>query len=159
MNGATGAFMDFAESINAAENLATVVYNLSERCLMAHTLRAVECHICAEYNKHFFPITLTVEKGVQIRSQAKSSVFVTDHNAYIFIEEELSRDQQRVCIAHECYHILEFFKPKKSDKSRIEDICDQFANAVCMQHKAFYDSPEKVAQFCKFGQLPIKSRN
>jgi hypothetical protein len=150
--------MDFEQSIAAAENLSNLVYTLSERCLMAHTLRAVEWHICDEYNKIVFPITLTVEADVLRRHRSKSYVVATAYNASIFIEETLSRDQKRVCIAHECYHILEFFQPNKSFGARIEDICDQFANDLCRKHKAFYDSPDKIAQFCKFTNLPINSR-
>ena len=42
MNGAAAPQMSLVQSVAAAENLAHVIYNLSERCLMAHTLRAVE---------------------------------------------------------------------------------------------------------------------
>jgi hypothetical protein len=73
MNGAQGATMDFAESVAAAENLANVVYNLSERCLMAHTLRAVEWHVCEEYNKNVFPIILTVS-GLKVARVGKVMV-------------------------------------------------------------------------------------
>ena len=160
MNGESGAFMDLAESMTAAGNLAEVIYNLSERSLMAHTLRAVESHICDEYSKRFFPIGLVVEPGVQARYKGKKSwLLITDKNAQIFVEATLAKDQKRVCIAYECYHILEFFRPKKSHPGNIEDICDAFANALCMKHKAFYDDPHKVAEFCKFGHLPIRSRN
>jgi Zn-dependent peptidase ImmA (M78 family) len=149
--------MDFTSSILAAENLSEVVYGLSERCLMAHSIRAIEWQITREYNKNVFPIVLIVEKGVHERWRSKSWAIVTADNAYIFIEEELSRDQKRVCIAHECYHILEFFRPVKSDKAKIEDVCDRFANELCKKHNAFYNNPEKVNE-CKFGKLPINSK-
>ncbi len=44
--------MDYAESIVSAENLANLIYIRSELCLMAHTIRAVEWHVCKEYNKN-----------------------------------------------------------------------------------------------------------
>ena len=149
--------MDYDRSITTAENIAGVIYNLSEQCLMAHTLRAVEWHITREYNKNVFPIVLTVEEGVIDRWHSKSWTVVTADFAHIFIEHELSRDQKRVCIAHEAYHVLEFFRPVKSDRNRIEDICDQFANELCRKHDQFYRNPEKV-KTCMFGRLPINSK-
>jgi hypothetical protein len=149
--------MDFTRSIAAAENISGVIYNLSEQCLMAHTLRAVEWHITREYNKNEFPIILTVEDGVIDRWRSKSWTIVTADSAHVFIEQSMSRDQKRVCIAHEAYHVLEFFRPVKSDKSRIEDICDHFANDLCGKHDAFYRDPVKVKS-CIFGKLPINSK-
>jgi hypothetical protein len=146
--------MDFEQSIAAAGNLAEVIYNLSQQCLMAHTLRACEFHIASEYNKNRFPITLTIEKSTLGK---KSWVLVTGDYAAIFIEENLSRDQQRVCIAHECYHILEFFRPIKSHHPKIEDISDEFANGLCKKHNEFYNDPAKIAA-CKFLKLPINCK-
>ena len=157
MTGPVLPAMDYARSIAAAENISGVIYNLSEQCLMAHTLRAVELHITREYNKNEFPIILVVEDGVIKRWNSKSWTFVTADCAYIWIEQELSRDQKRVCIAHEAYHVLEFFRPVKSDKSRIEDICDQFANDLCRKHDLFYRDPDKV-KTCMFNGLPINSK-
>jgi hypothetical protein len=76
MNGSSGVAMDLAQSLECAKNLANIVYTLSECCLMAHTLRAMESHICENYNKIVFPIILTVEPKVFLRFKAKSYVVV-----------------------------------------------------------------------------------
>lgn len=157
MTSPTPPTLDFDRSIQASENLAAVIYNLSELCLMAHTLRAVEWHITEEYNKDEFPIILVVEPGVLKRWRSKSWCFPTASFAYIWIDDSLDRDQKRICIAHEAYHILEYFKPVKSDPVRLEDICDQFANALCRQHDGFYRNPDKI-KACMFGRLPINSK-
>jgi hypothetical protein len=149
--------MDYTTSMQAAENLAEVIYNLSEQCLMAHTLRAVEWHITREYNKDEFSIILVVEGGVQNRWHSKSWSFPTSTCAYIWVDETLDRDQKRVCIAHEAYHILEYMRPVKSNPPRLEDVCDHFANNLCKQHDAFYKNPAKV-KACEFGKLPVNSK-
>jgi hypothetical protein len=149
--------MNLVDSLVSAENFAGVIYNLSEQCFMAHTLRAVECHITREYNKTEFPIILVVEDGVQSRWNSKSWSFPTGTCAYIWVDEKLDRDQMRVCIAHEAYHIIEYFRPTKSSREHLEEVCDKFANELCTQHDAFYKNPEKVKK-CEFGRLPINSK-
>jgi hypothetical protein len=158
MNGQSTPRMDYVQSATAAENASSVLYNLSEQCLMAHTLRAVEMYIRNEYKKLIFPIVLQVEKGVRARFRgSKSWTIVTDYNAYISVDEELSHDQKRVCIAHECFHILEFFRPTKSNRERIEEICDIFANKLCEKHHQFYSEPANIEK-CKFHGLPINCK-
>jgi hypothetical protein len=149
--------LGFEESIEAAQNLAAVIYNLSEQCLMAHTIRAVEWYVTREYQKPRYSIVLQVEAGVNKRWGAKSWALLRPESAVILIDEDLSRDQKRVCVAHECYHVLEQFRLRKSDQHRIEDICDQFANDLCKKHDKFYRDDAKIA-LCRFGSLPINSK-
>jgi hypothetical protein len=149
--------MTFEHSAATAENASVVIYNLSEQSLMAHTLRAVEAYIRSEYKKSIFPIILLVEKGVRNRHRSKSWTIVTDYNAYISVDEEMSHDQKRVCIAHECFHVLEFFRPVKSERSRIEEVCDIFANKLCEKHHNFYCDGTNIEK-CKFHGLPINAQ-
>jgi hypothetical protein len=149
--------MDYPNSVSRAENETSVIYNLAEQSLMAHTLRAVETLIRKEYKKRIFPIILQVEKGVMSRYGSKSWAIVTDFNAFIVVDEDLAHNQKRVCIAHECFHVLEFFRPVKSDRQNIEEICDAFANTLCKKHHEYYCKPENVDK-CKFEGLPINCR-
>lgn len=157
MNGDTSPKMDRFQAEATALNAVELIYNLSEQCLMAHTIRAIETHVCREYRKPHYPIILHVDRGVQSRWGSKSWAIVTATVAHVQVEANLSRDQQRVCIAHECYHILEFFRPTKTKKADKEDFCDLFANKLCEKHNSFYNNHEKVSG-CKFGHLPINSK-
>lgn len=157
MSGTSRPSLDYAASTTSALNLAEVIYSQSERCLMAHTLRAVESFIAKEYQKPHFTIALQVEQGVQARWKSKSWIIIRPNDAIILIDEGLSRDQKRVCIAHECYHLLDQFRPNRSDPKAIEEICDHFANALCEQHNKFYRDPQKIAQ-CQFNGLPINAK-
>jgi Zn-dependent peptidase ImmA (M78 family) len=152
------SFRDQVRSNIVAENLANVIYNLSEQCLMAHTLRAAESHIRRETGNKSFSIILEIDDKITSRLQKKSHTTYAPqlNNACVVVAPHLDHDQKRVCIAHEVYHIIEHFKAEKTAPKDVEPVCDHFANALCLQHNAFYKDPEKIKK-CQFGKLPINS--
>jgi hypothetical protein len=150
--------MNPAPDYSEPHELARAIFASSRKCLMAHTLRAVEEHIRGHSSKKSYPIIVRVVDGMLPRYARISWTLFTPQYAYILVDKGLSHDHKRVCIAHECYHILHGQGTHIPRPDIIEDSADIFANDLCRQHNNFYRDPESL-KHCQFSHLPIKSRN
>lgn len=143
---------------------AEEIYQISEKSLMAHTIRAVKQRFMRK--QLGVDIQIEPDKDGVLEGRAVSSLF-TRHlispkiiKAKILIRPDASRALARFCIAHEVYHLLILLDkynptysawPADSQMDRLEeDACDAFAWHLCFKHNNFYWDDEKLKR-CRFG--------
>lgn len=147
-----------------ARDFAGIIYSLSEEAYMAHSIQAVKRYIRERKGnrQENFIIVVRAVSGVDGYSGRKSFVKVWPSKAIILVDKQLNREQKRMCIAHELFHILlcmeTFLRTanfNKPDRSRmLEDSCDLFAKNLCASHHEFYCNRDKVLEFCTFTRFP-----
>lgn len=146
---------------DAARSIAERVYALSEECLMAHSIRAVERYLLETYRIHtpivlkLHPQALTEFGRLSFCSVATATGFPT----VIWVQSDADHNHRRFCIAHELYHVICAISSSSESVPRsryIEDVCDLFANELCRRHHEFHIKPETQARL-RFDGLPYRS--
>jgi len=148
--------------------LAKIIYNYSQDCLMAHSIRAFQQHILEKYHAHY-DIVILKRKGLFTITGKKSTLNFFSTGVFVLVDADEPHDQQRACIAHEIYHLIlaaKYISGNDDDQHKlmkklpscreVEDICDVFANDLCTLHHKFYESDEAVKKGI-FHNLPIYS--
>lgn len=146
-----------------AEARAKEIYKLSEDCLMAHSIRAVEKHLLEKYDFNT-QIVVAIEDWLRTDLGRVSGCSVPASSGdvtYIYVQNDLEFNMQRFCIAHELYHVLwSVGSTEPGDHSRsvdAEELCDCFANDLCLQHRKFYEKIENVDRLKSIGERRFRS--
>jgi Zn-dependent peptidase ImmA (M78 family) len=146
-NGGDG---DFAHQIgDFSHQTAKKVYELSELCLMAHSIRAVQ--MLLEQNgvpKYWVNIKLSASwKYIGKRAMA----VIMPNEADILVDGSISLEDQRKGIAHELAHVLCAKLASRTISSphgyaykakAIEDACKIFEEELCARHHKFYTTDQ-----------------
>ena len=133
-----------------ARLFAKAVYQQSEQCLMAHSIRAVQAFLEAKgKGRHWISIKIAPTK----RFLAKRAIAViTPDQTEIVVAGDITFEEQRLAIAHELSHLLfvkfgpgnfDAVRKEASDnhvtvKQLIESSCQVFEKELCKRHHLFY---------------------
>lgn len=133
---------------DAAHAYAKEVYDLSESCLMAHSIRAIQRHL-EEKGKGQHWISLTHTKAGQFLHRRAFAIIKPQYTD-IVVNSTVEREQQRRGIAHELAHLI-FVKLRDSVPPLpgrinpiIESACDIFEKDLCKMHHDFYSKEENL---------------
>ncbi len=146
---------------DSAREVANEVYSLSEQCLMAHSIRAVEKYLLEKYA---FPTQIILEISDNVVSDMDRLSWCSPaqnkgDKTFIFVDREWGdQDQRRFCVAHELYHIIwSVASVTPPDRSRNgEEVCDIYANRLCELHNEFNTDTAKRASLI-FTKIPYRS--
>lgn len=133
---------------------ATEIYDLSELCLMAHSIRAVEKSIGNGYG-----IFIREREFFARKVGHPALAYIKGHKTDIVVDRDLSKERKRRSIAHELGHILiaheEYSRngrlTRRADRLA-EDAASLFEVTLCKKHNQFYKTKEKL-DGCKFPSL------
>lgn len=152
-----------------AIRMAQLIFDTATDCLMAHSIRAFQTYIWRKFHAQC-DIVLQVKHNVKRMFFGKKSwTLLIQNGAILMVDCDETPDQQRVCIAHELYHLIISANAAKGNHSNqhkvlapiqhgksIEDVCDLFANELCTKHNDFYKSGDAQKRGV-FHNLPIFS--
>jgi hypothetical protein len=131
-----------------ARKWANDVYTLSEKCLMAHSIRAVEEYIEKGLGDsqvmrppHRIKIRLCNSQKYLGR-RALAAIDKVKGTTEIQVDKDIGFEQQRLAIAHELAHVLFaiFIGDGKfiSFDTVTESACKLFEEILCVHHDRFY---------------------
>ncbi len=129
-----------------AHQWAQEIYSISEKCLMAHSIRAVE--ECVE-RKRQVPFRIRIKQSpTQKYLGRRALAFIKPMAAEIKVGMELDFENRRLGIAHELAHIL-FVSLYGNGKTiafdkPTEDACAIFEKQLCSRHDKFYANEENI---------------
>lgn len=136
-----------------AHQWAREIYDLSERCLMAHSIRAVERYIeetldNALYRQPHRIKVIEAKPLMYFRKRAIAFIHVGWSDILVDSEANIGFEQQRLAIAHELAHIL-FAKCKHGTNRIVRDVetesaCAIFEKELCRLHSNFYKDERNV---------------
>jgi hypothetical protein len=125
-----------------AHAYAKKVYELSESCLMAHSIRSVQRYL-EENGKGRHWISLTPTKSGQLLPR-RAFAIIQPQQTDIIVNLTVEPEHQRRGIAHELGHLLfvKFFHQRPPSLGRIDPItesaCNVFEKDLCKRHHIFY---------------------
>ena len=141
------------ERAETAGEIAQKIYEVSTDCLMAHSIRGVERYLRETYGFDT-AIVLVASKDVLTDTGRLSWCSVaanTGDPSYIYYQSEnpnWEKNKKRFCIAHELYHVIWGVGTantiRRNDRTA-EELCDIFANDLCLKHDTFYADPANIA--------------
>ena len=137
---------DFAFLLGDFAHLhAERVYGLSEKCLMAHSIRATQQLLeDSGVGRHW--ISITISKSQQYMGKRAIS-FIAPSETDILVDRTIGLENQRRAIAHELAHLVLrklasrtiHPPPGYTNKQRaIEDACNIFEKELCARHHKFH---------------------
>jgi len=131
-----------------AHDYAKSIYNLSEKCLMAHSIRSVQQFLEDKgKGKHWISIMMASSERYLGR---RALAFIQPNQTEIFVDSHVELDHQRRGIAHELGHLLfvKFNNSVPPSPMRIdplmEDVCKTFEKDLCKRHHVFYCNQENL---------------
>jgi len=143
-----------------AHDWANEIFSLSEKCLMAHSIKAVEVWVDRERmatgkNNHF-SIRVRLGHAKKYLGRRAIAVINGDH-AEIQVDSEIGHEYQRLAVAHELAHILFWVKKKvQSYDVDTESACGVFEKALCKKHDEFYSDPKNIARL-RFSSIQLQN--
>ena len=133
-----------------AHIFASQIYQLSEQCLMAHSIRSVQSFL-EKNGKGRHWITITVGKPKRYLGRRAIAIINPD-DTEIVVAEDIGFEHQRLGIAHELAHLLmaklapfsevkqEVTEAGVTPKALIESACSIFEKDLCKRHHEFYSN-------------------
>jgi hypothetical protein len=125
-----------------AHSFAKEIYDLSESCLMAHSIRAVQSYL-EENGKGRHWISLTPSKSGQLLPR-RAFAMIKPQETDIIVNMTVELEHRRRGVAHELAHLLfvKFSNTRPPSLGRIdiatEGACSTFEKDLCKRHHNFY---------------------
>jgi hypothetical protein len=145
-----------------AHKWAAEIYDLSTKCLMAHSIRAVERYIEEFLGSSEFRLAHRIkvtESNPMFYMGKRAIAYISVGRTEIKVDAELGFEAKRLAIAHELGHIL-FAKSRDGDNLIVrnqdtESSCGIFEKQLCKRHHLFYSDPDNITHI-KFPSLFAK---
>jgi hypothetical protein len=143
---------------------ALEIFNISEACLMAHSIRAVEEYIQELKVKHGlvhpqgsskYSIRFQIKKGFKSKLGSSARAFIHITHTDIYLDSEMTPELMRRGIAHELGHIVIAMEKRvvnnepleRQKSSYFEDACQIFEKDLCKRHHNHYEDPTRHPKF------------